>query len=224
YDPHDPYRAPEPYASRYAPYDAEVAYTDAMLGRLLDELRAAGQLDRTLVVVAADHGESLGEHGERTHGVFAYDVTLRVPWIIWAGSRASAGASNVLARLIDLTPTTLDIVGVDRPAGFEGRSLMPALAGSGETPQTADCDARDANLTRNWAPLTGVISGSDKLIDLPRPELYDLERDPKEATNLFTSKPEQARTLGVLLRETAGAFGARAAAPEKTTLSADARQ
>src|SRR5207237_10189926 len=90
YDPHEPYRAPEPYASRHAPYDAEVAYTDPAIGRLLADLKAAGQLDRTLVVVAADHGESLGEHGERSHGVFAYDVTLRVPWVIWAGTRIAA--------------------------------------------------------------------------------------------------------------------------------------
>src|SRR5205085_7623608 len=80
YDPHEPYRAPEPYASQHAPYDAEVAYTDAVIGKLLDDLGSAGQLDRTLIIVAADHGESLGEHGERTHGVFAYDVTLKVPW------------------------------------------------------------------------------------------------------------------------------------------------
>jgi arylsulfatase A-like enzyme len=82
YDPHEPYRAPEPYASQHDPYDAEVAYADAMVGRLLEDLRAAGQLDRTLIMVAADHGESLGEHGERTHGVFVYDATMRVPWII----------------------------------------------------------------------------------------------------------------------------------------------
>src|SRR5437899_177621 len=82
YDPHEPYRAPEPFASRHQPYDAEVAYTDATIGTLFDGLRSTGQLDRTLVVVASDHGESLGEHGERTHGVFVYDVTMRVPWII----------------------------------------------------------------------------------------------------------------------------------------------
>src|SRR5439155_14811860 len=85
YDPHEPYRAPEPYASQHAPYDAEVAYADAMVGRLVASLPATDR-DRTLVIVAADHGESLGEHGERTHGVFVYDVTMRVPWILTAGS------------------------------------------------------------------------------------------------------------------------------------------
>ena len=89
YDPHEPYRAPEPYASQHEPYDAEVAYADAMIGRLLDDLRTAHQLDHTVIMIAADHGESLGEHGERTHGVFVYDVTMRVPWIIWTPRRDS---------------------------------------------------------------------------------------------------------------------------------------
>src|SRR3989442_3079985 len=115
YDPHEPYRAPEPYASQHAPYDAEVAYTDAMIGRMLAELDAAHQLDRTLVVVAADHGESLGDHGERSHGVFAYDVTLRVPWIVWAGSRIGRQSWDGRVRLIDLAPTTLDLPGMAAP-------------------------------------------------------------------------------------------------------------
>src|SRR5262249_19204834 len=100
YDPHEPYRAPEPYASRHAPYDAEVAYTDAMIGKMLADLEAAHQLDRTLLVIAADHGESLGEHGERSHGVFAYDATLRVPWIVWAGQRIAGGSWDGVSRLI----------------------------------------------------------------------------------------------------------------------------
>ncbi|PYR25686.1 MAG: hypothetical protein DMF98_11375, partial [Acidobacteria bacterium] len=109
YDPHEPYRAPEPYASRFAPYDAEVAYTDAMLGKLLADLRAARQLDHTLVLVAGDHGESLGERGERSHGVFAYEATLHIPWIVWAGPRLRARAWDGVSRLIDLAPTVLDL-------------------------------------------------------------------------------------------------------------------
>src|SRR5262245_26554135 len=127
YDPHEPYRAPEPYASRYSPYDAEVAYTDAMVGRLIADLEAAHQLDRTLVVIAADHGESLGEHAERSHGVFAYESTLRVPWIVWAGPRLAGRTWDGVSRLIDLAPTTLDLIGVAAPAGFEGRSLVSAM-------------------------------------------------------------------------------------------------
>jgi arylsulfatase A-like enzyme/Flp pilus assembly protein TadD len=224
YDPHAPYRAPEPYASRHAPYDAEVAYTDAMVGKLLDDLRSAKQLDRTIVVVTADHGESLGEHGEPTHGVFVYDVTMRVPWFIWTGTPAAARAFDGLARLIDLAPTTLDLLGIPAPASFEGRTLLPALNGRAAPPATAYLEAMDANLTRNWAPLTALVAADAKLIDLPLPELYDLRADPRETTNRFARDPARARTLAALLRDTTAAFAARGSTTEKTALNAEARQ
>jgi arylsulfatase A-like enzyme/Flp pilus assembly protein TadD len=231
YDPHEPYRAPEPYASQHEPYDAEVAYTDATIGRLLDDLRAAHQLDHTLVMIAADHGESLGEHGERTHGVFVYDVTMRVPWIVWGswlgagGSRfgARGTASDALVRLIDLAPTVLDLVDV-KTAAFEGRSVIPVVNGREPEPTRAYIEAMDANLTRNWAPLTGLVTRGYKLIDLPIPEMYDLTADRHETINLFQSNPAQARTLSALLRDTTLAFLARGTGAEKTALSADARQ
>ena len=229
YDPHEPYRAPEPYASQHEPYDAEVAYADAMVGKLLADLRAAGQLDRTLVIVAADHGESLGEHGERTHGVFVYDATMRVPWIMWMGTGdwglgTRRGASyDALVRLIDLAPTVLDLLGVAAPPEFGGRSVMSAIAGQrDEAP--AYLEALDANLTRNWAPLIGVVSANLKLIDLPIPELYDLRSDPHETMNLFAREPERARTLDALLRGMTATFAARGTAEQRTTLSADARR
>ena len=217
YDPHEPYRAPEPFASRHQPYDAEVAYTDATIGTLFDGLRSAGQLDRTLIVVASDHGESLGEHGERTHGVFVYDVTMRVPWII-AGPHVHHGVNEALVRLIDLAPTTLDLLGIDPPAEFEGRSVI----NGGE--RTAYVEAMDANLTRNWAPLSGIVNGHSKLIDLPIPEMYDLSADPREMTNVHARDPARARVLESLLRDTATAQAARASSSERTTLNADARQ
>ncbi len=224
YDPHAPYRAPAPYASQHEPYDAEVAYTDAMVGQLLETLRRDHQLDRTLVVVTADHGESLGEHGERTHGVFVYDVTMRVPWFIWTGDSDAARSFDGLARLIDLAPTTLDLLGLPAPATFEGRTLLPALNGRAAAPTTAYIEAMDASLTRNWAPLTGIVAGGAKLIDLPMPELYDLDRDPGEATNIFAREGAQARTLTALLRDTSAGFAARGTHSETTTLNADARQ
>jgi arylsulfatase A-like enzyme/Tfp pilus assembly protein PilF len=222
YDPHEPYAAPQPWASQHEPYDAEIAYTDAMIGRLLDDLQAAGQLDRTLVVVAADHGESLGEHGERTHGTFVYDVTMRVPWIVWSANGATRGSYDGLARLIDLAPTTLDVLGVAAPPEFEGRSLVRA---HGDTASpTAYLEAMDANLTRNWAPLSAIVTGDHKLIDLPIPELYDLSGDPAEATNAFAKDGARARTLESLLRDMRATLDAKAAGAEKTTLGADARQ
>jgi choline-sulfatase len=223
YDPHEPYRAPEPYASQHEPYDAEVAYADAIVGRLLAGLPAR-VLERTLILVAADHGESLGEHGERTHGVFTYDVTMRVPWIIWSGHRRAPGSSDALVRLIDLAPTTLDLVGVGSPPEFEGRSIVPAVSGRASETPAGYLEAMDANLTRNWAPLTGVVTRTHKLIELPMPELYDLSVDPKETTNLFSREPERARTLSALLRDMSAGFHTRAAAAEKTTLNAEARQ
>ena len=231
YDPHEPYRAPEPYASQHEPYDAEVAYTDATIGRLLDDLRAAHQLDHTLVMIAADHGESLGEHGERTHGVFVYDVTMRVPWIVWGswlgagGSRfgARGTASDALVRLIDLAPTVLDLVDV-KTAALEGRSVIPVVNGREPEPTRAYIEAMDANLTRNWAPLTGLVTRGYKLIDLPIPELYDLAADPGEATNLFTRERDLARTLEALLRDTRQEFASHASGAVKTTLGDEARQ
>ena len=199
YDPHEPYRAPEPYASQHAAYDAEVAYTDAMVGRLLADIGPAA-LEQTLVVVAADHGESLGEHGERSHGVFAYDVTMRVPLIVWAGRRLGGQSWDGLTRLIDVTPTILDLVGVAAPSGLEGRSLVAAMASRDTSAPPAYFEAMDANITRNWAPLTGVVSGHEKLIDLPIAELYNVDADPQESSNLFTAQGDRARTLESLLR------------------------
>ena len=222
YDPHEPYRAPEPFASKYAPYDAEVAYTDAILGRLLDALRDAGQLEHTLVVVAADHGEALGEHGERTHGVFVYDVTMKVPWVMWAGDRFR-GASDTIVGLVDLAPTILDLLNVPAPREFEGRSVLRRLQ-EPRSGASAYVEAMDANLTRNWAPLTGIVTDRFKYIDLPIPEVYDLDADPKETTNLYSRESERARSLAAMLRETTTGFLASAAPAEKTTLSAESRQ
>jgi arylsulfatase A-like enzyme/Tfp pilus assembly protein PilF len=224
YDPHEPYRAPEPYASEHEPYDAEVAYTDAMVGKLLSDLAAAGQLDRTLLAFTADHGESLGEHGEATHGVFVYDVTMRVPSFLWAGARISGGTYDGLTRLIDLAPTILDVLGMDPPPAFEGRSLLTAINHPGSERPSAYIEAMDANLTRNWAPLTGLVSGQFKLIDLPIPELYDLSSDPGEATNLFTRDPERARTLEALRRDAVAQLAARGSGPERPALDTEARQ
>jgi arylsulfatase A-like enzyme/Tfp pilus assembly protein PilF len=225
YDPHEPYSAPEPYASRSSsPYDAEVAYTDAMLGKLLSDLKAADHLDRTLVIVAADHGESLGEHGERSHGVFAYDATLRVPWIVWAGPRLRGQKWDGVARLIDLAPTVLDLAGRAAPPEFEGRSLVDAVAAGETASPPAYFEAMDANVTRNWAPLTGIVSGHHKLVDLPIPELYDLRADPQETSNLFNREGERARTLLSVLQARTLEFSRRGSAAERTALTDDARR
>ncbi|HEY1909457.1 MAG TPA: sulfatase, partial [Vicinamibacterales bacterium] len=198
YDPHEPYEAPEPYRSRYAaaPYQGAVAYADAALGQFMNSLRRANALDNTLVVIAADHGESLGEHGERTHGLFAYDATLRVPLVIWGPRRLSAGTFTDTMRLVDVVPTLLDLLGVAPLVGADGRSIRPFA--TGEQPfdrQASYFEALNANLTRGWAPLTGVVRDRFKVIDLPIPELYDLGADPGEQHNVYAQQQPRAREL-----------------------------
>ena len=198
YDPHEPYSPPEPFRSRYsgAPYDGEVAYADAALGGFLGRLRSAGALDRTLIVIASDHGESLGDHGERTHGLFAYEATLRVPLVMWSAGRIRPGVFAPTMRLVDVAPTILDLVAAAPLTGVDGRSIRPFVAGERPYDDPGSYfEALNANLTRSWAPLTGLLREHLKLIDLPVPELYDLSSDPRESTNLYARAPEAARDL-----------------------------
>jgi tetratricopeptide (TPR) repeat protein len=221
YDPHEPYTPPEPYRSRYSavPYEGEVAFADAALGSFLDRLRAAGALDNTLVVITADHGESLGEHGERTHGLFAYDTTLRVPLVLWAGSKIRPGVFDQPTRLVDVAPTVLDLLGAPPLANVDGRSVRPFVGGEQRFEDAGSYfEALNANLTRNWAPLTGIVQGGHKLIDLPLPEIYDLAADPTEQRNLYASQRERARDLEARLdRVAAGAAPAVPAAVDAET-------
>jgi arylsulfatase A-like enzyme/Flp pilus assembly protein TadD len=212
YDPHEPYAPPEPFASRHAsaPYDGEVAYTDMALGRLIGDLQPAGRLERTVIIVTSDHGEGLGDHGERTHGLFAYDSTLHVPLIVWCANWIRPAVVADPVGLVDVGPTILDLLGVAwSPA--DGRSLRRRLTGeeSLASPAPLYFEALNASLTRNWAPLTGVVAGDLKLIDLPIPELYDLAGDPGETQNLYTQRLSETRRLEQML----DAIGSRDAKP-----------
>jgi arylsulfatase A-like enzyme/Flp pilus assembly protein TadD len=223
YDPHDPYEAPEPMRSRAGAdaYGAEVAFADAQLGVLLDRLRDREQLATTLVVVTSDHGESLGEHQERTHGLFAYDATLRVPLVIWAPSAVAPAVVRGPARLVDVMPTVLDAVGLAAEAP-NGRSLWPALtAGRALDEQDVYFEALSANLTRHWAPLTGLVAGGLKFIDLPVPELYDLAADPGETHNVHDQRRDAATPIARRLN--ALKAGARPAVPQAVDRDAERR-
>ncbi len=178
FDPHAPYDAPAEYLSGRTPYDAEVAYADAMVGRLLEQLQAAHALDRTLIVVTADHGESLGEHGEMTHGLFAYNSTLAVPLVLKGPAIAPATVEAPVLHT-DITPTILDLVGLTIPGPVDGQSLVHPPPRE----RPLYFEALDAALTRGWAPLRGVVQGDWKYIDLPDAELYDVAADPGELQN-----------------------------------------
>ncbi|HXV62085.1 MAG TPA: sulfatase-like hydrolase/transferase [Vicinamibacteria bacterium] len=222
FDPHAPYRPPPDFARRFANdlYGAEVAFVDATLGAFLQSLSAAGRLERTVVVVLGDHGESLGEHGESTHGTFAYDSTLRVPWILWArGLRPQVFSETV--RQVDVMPTILDLLAVQPPAYTTGQNLRPYLTGElrYEAP-TSYFEALNTHLTRDWAPLTGVVSEDHKLIRLPTPELYDLAYDPGEKDNLYRQKTGLAQRLQEALDEiSAEGMPLKATAPDAETLA-----
>jgi arylsulfatase A-like enzyme/Flp pilus assembly protein TadD len=200
FDPHAPYEPPEPFASRYAdaPYLGEVAAVDAFLAPLLHQVLDVDDKP-AMVVFTSDHGESLGEHGELTHGLFAYEATLHVPLVVRAPGLAP-GEIEAPARHIDVLPTLLDGAGLAVPPSLPGRSLLGVSAASAGTPSTY-FEALTANLTRGWAPLRGVISGGDKLIVLPVPELYDLASDPAEVANAFGERRDRDRELARLLPE-----------------------
>lgn len=197
FDPHAPYRPPEPFASRFAgrPYHGEVAAVDSFLAPLL-EPHLEGKEEPTLIVFTADHGEGLGDHGEATHGLFTYEPTLRVPLVLWAPGLEPA-ESEVWARHVDLLPTMLDAAAVDAAVELPGGSLF----GDAQAEQTTYFEALSPNLDRGWAPLRGTIVDGRKLISLPLPELYDLEADPAESRNLYDEEREHARRLARLLPE-----------------------
>jgi len=197
YEPHDPYTPPEPYKTAYreAPYFGEVAYADELVGRLKAALGAAGEND-ALWIITGDHGESLGDHGEATHGLFVYDPAARVPLIVWAPGLVPA-AQREFARLVDVTPTVLALAGLPQPAGLDGRALV---GGAAPSSQSAYVETMYPFLNFGVAPVRALTDGIYKLIDVPKKELYDLSVDPAEAHNLTGGNPApQAQALGSAL-------------------------
>ncbi len=204
FDPHAPYQAPEEFARRYDsdPYAGEVAWTDYALGPLYDRLASLPR--KTLIIVTADHGESLGDHGELTHGIFAYEPTLRVPLIVaelGASAPAAKGVTiDTAVRHIDLAPTILEAVGAPAVPALPGASLADLIRrGRGED-RPSYFEAMTANLSRGWAPLRGVIVGRDKYIDLPTQELYALDTDAREERNRATADGARTEILLNALR------------------------
>jgi arylsulfatase A-like enzyme len=181
-------------ASASGSYDEGVASADAALGAFLSSPAHQTALARTFIIITADHGESLGEHGERTHGVFAYDSTLRVPLLIAGPGVPQRNVTTLLASHVTIAPTILELVGVTGRA-FDGLSLRPAMSGEEMEEQPIYFEALDATLMRGAAPLTGVVAGGWKYIDLPIPELYDLSSDPAERNNLAAEQAGRVTAL-----------------------------
>jgi arylsulfatase A-like enzyme/tetratricopeptide (TPR) repeat protein len=201
YDPHTPYAAPPPFAHRFpatliGAYDAEIAYVDAELGRLFDTLRARGRLDHTLVAVTGDHGESLGEHGEQTHGFFVYQATMHIPLLI-AGPGVPTAVVDAPARIVDVAPTLLDLAALAALGDADGRALLPDAA-SGDAPVYVE--SFYPRFHYGWSELTSVSDGRFKLIVAPRPELYDLDDDPGETRNVLIGNRQRSAALAEVLK------------------------
>jgi len=190
FDPHRVWKAPAPWRDRYDPYRAEISFADAQTARLLDQLAGFGRLRRSLVVITSDHGEALGEHGEVSHSYFAYDSTLRVPLLLWAGAKtgislARGGRIDGPVSLVDLAPTLRALSGLpERPT--DGRSLVPQLAGEPPAERLLPFESVTPAIGYGTAPIFGVLTSQDEVwLDLPRRERFDIGRDPGQLENLY---------------------------------------
>jgi tetratricopeptide (TPR) repeat protein len=209
YDPHTPYTPPERFA-QYAPYDGEIAYTDEVVGQLVAWLKDRNWYDPALIVFLSDHGEGLGDHGELEHGLFLYDETIRVPFIVKLPKGVGAGRRiSTPVQHIDLVPTILDWLQVKVPASLHGRSLRTLLEGKeGGAPKNEAPFYSEAFYGRyhfGWSELYGLTDARYRYIRAPRPELYDLQNDPREKQNLVADRPQAvAAARGTLDRLLAG--------------------
>jgi choline-sulfatase len=201
YDPHRPYEPPEPFYTKYGhePYVGEIAYADSQIGRLLDALERKGLLNKVTVIIAGDHGESLGDHGERDHGIFVYQEVMRVPLLIRS---PGIGPSRVgaVVRLTDIVPTVTELLDLPQPK-VDGASLLALMRGR---EPNSDREAYGESLypeRLGWSPLYSLRERRFKLIDAPQPELYDLDRDPFEMDNVFNERPDVAQAMTKRLRE-----------------------
>ncbi len=212
YDPHDPYEPPPPYSEIYKDhlYDGEIAYADSALGNFLGYLKKRGWYENSVIIVVGDHGEGLGEHREETHGIFLYDSTTHVPLILKLPHQNGSGKIiDAQVRTIDILPTALDLAGVEKPISLDGKSLKPYLAGSEATDRVAIGET-DYPLRFGWAPLRSVRSEGLKLIEAPRPELYDLHADPGELSNKYQPTEAAVQKLRGTLAEVLAKNGGNA--------------
>jgi choline-sulfatase len=203
YEPHAPYDPPAPVRARFpatmvGAYDGEIATADIQVGRLIDHLAQTDRLDRTVVALLGDHGESLGEHGEEQHGFFVYDADIRIPLIL-AGAGLPARVVSDQVRIVDVMPTILQLLGVEIPRQVQGRSLVPLVRG-----ETLDLVAASETWYPRhhygWSELTSIKDSRYHLISAPRRELYDLQSDPTELHDIAAANPARADALERALR------------------------
>ena len=193
YEPHLPYDPPEPFLSRYGKtYDGAIATADAIIGSFLDDLKKIGVYDRAIVVLTGDHGEGLGDHGEEQHSILLYREALQVPLIVKLPNSLDAGHTvRTPAQLSDIVPTILALLGLPKPATVSGTSLLD-LDDTREAGRVIYAETLYPRLQLGWSDLHSLLDARYQYISGPRPELYDLVRDPAEKNDLIGSKAQVA--------------------------------
>lgn len=198
FDPHQPINPPEPYHSRFnEPYAGEIALADEQLNHVLDELKKQKIYDRTLIVILADHGEGLMEHGEPTHSLLVFDAVMRVPLIFRMPGEPAGLRQDQLASTVDVLPTVLDLLGLETPPEVQGRTLAPLVRGQdmAVAPRSIYMETLVPTLQCGWGSLRAVRTADEKLIHGPRPRLYRVGEDPGELYNLADREPEAVQRL-----------------------------
>jgi arylsulfatase A-like enzyme/Flp pilus assembly protein TadD len=227
WDAHDPYNPPEPFRSRFpgAPYNGCIAYVDATVGKLIDYLRAQGLYDNALIAVAADHGESLGEHGELTHSIFLYDSTIHVPLLLkLPGNRFAGRRVNATASLVDLAPTVLEALGQKPLPTMQGGSLLPLLGNAHPENRPSLATGDHSERSFGWSALVSLRVGHQLYVSAPSPELYDLASDPAAKTNLYARNRFAAVRLAVQLEDFVKHISADAPVPLQDGLDEKSRE
>jgi arylsulfatase A-like enzyme/predicted Zn-dependent protease len=224
YEPHTPYTPPSRF-TQPEPYDGEVEYADEIVGRLLDHLRQKGLYDSATIVLTADHGEGLGDHGEEEHGMFLYRATTHVPLIVkMPGSRGSRRRVAAPVQHVDLVPTILAAVeqqNRQQPVALQGRSLLPVLHDSGALgPATIYSESLSPRYHFGWSELYALSDDRYRFIRAPKDELYDLSQDPKELSSIAADRA-QVRTA---MRSALDGLIARAGVTAPSTVSDADRQ
>lgn len=226
YDPHLPYVPPSPYREEFKenPYDGEIAYMDHYVGRVIDALKEKKLLDKTIIIVAGDHGEGLGDKVEEGHGIFLYEETVRVPLIFWNKAIWPKPFSiNTRVRLVDIAPTIAELVGLGAEASLmQGKSLLPVMARSEKQDREVLIETIYPRENFGWSDLVAIVSGRWKYIQAPRPELFDLKNDPEERKNIYNYEKETAEKLKKRLEQLLLVSGGQAVAgQEQRTRSED---
>lgn len=213
WDPHAPYTPPFPFSNQFRdrPYDGEIAFADSELGRLFDFIETTPGWERTLVIVAGDHGEGLYDHNEQLHSLLAYESTLRVPLIVKVPGGKAGHRVDEPVTLADVAPTIADLCGLPEAVGeMNGISLRASLGGGGVPRRDLFVEALAGSIVHGWSSIEGIRSGDWKYLDSVSPELFDLAADPGESENLIDVEPQRAEELASALAGLKAALAASA--------------